>query len=346
LQSPGGLYSRKKFLLSYLSWWLFWSLVQTIVLHRLGLSWRVSLVDAFVSNLLLGILAMTALILYKYYEPGKDNRIFRLLYALGITFLFCAILRYLLGLLLPNETVYLGIVDRSMPLRFVSTFMIISFITILNWLYNSLQDQKEVVMKRNESEQLAREAELMKLRQQLQPHFLFNSLNSISALAISRPEEARIMIQQLSDFLRGTLKKDDEITVRLDEEIRHLDLYLKIEKVRFGHRLDVQLQIDEDAQNAQIPPLLLQPLVENAIKFGLYGTLDTVVIKIKAQLEMNMLKISIENPYDEDSQTVRSGTGFGLSSVEKRLKLLYGRSYLLETKRENTFFHTSLKIPQ
>ncbi len=92
--------------------------------------------------------------------------------------------------------------------------------------------------------QLAKDAELYKLRQQLQPHFLFNSLNSISALVTSRPEQARKMIQQLSDFLRGTLKKEENQWITLEEELQHLELYLDIEKVRFGHRLHTELVYD------------------------------------------------------------------------------------------------------
>lgn len=90
------------------------------------------------------------------------------------------------------------------------------------------------------------------------------------------------MIQQLSDFLRGTLKKEEHQQVSLQEEIHHLQLYLDIEKVRFGHRLQTSLEIDEQAAAMQIPVLLLQPVVENAIKFGLYDTTEDVLIRIKA----------------------------------------------------------------
>src|SRR5690606_14447843 len=123
------------------------------------------------------------------------------------------------------------------------------------------------------AQELAREAELSKLRQQLQPHFLFNSLNSISALAGTRPEEARKMIHQLSDFFRSTLKKESQKLIPFSEELEHLTLYLEIEKVRFGHRLRTDVTCSNEALMYRIPPLLLQPIVENAIKFGLYDTL-------------------------------------------------------------------------
>ena len=119
---------------------------------------------------------------------------------------------------------------------------------------------------------MAKESELFKLRQQLQPHFLFNSLNSINALIGNRPDEARKMVQQLSDFLRGTIKKEETQWVTLQEEMQYLQLYLDIEKVRFGNRLSTAIEIGEDVSEMTLPALILQPIVENAIKFGLYDT--------------------------------------------------------------------------
>ena len=128
---------------------------------------------------------------------------------------------------------------------------------------------------------MAKDAELYKLRQQLQPHFLFNSLNSISALTGSQPEKARHMINQLSEFLRGTLKKDEKQWNTLEEEMQYLELYLEIEKVRFGYRLQTNILCEEEALKLELPAMLLQPVVENAIKFGLYDTTGEVLIKVK-----------------------------------------------------------------
>ena len=186
----------------------------------------------------------------------------------------------------------------------------------------------------------------MRIRQQLQPHFLFNSLNSISALTGSKPEEARKMIQQLSDFLRGTLRKDDQQLSSLEEELKHLQLYLDIEKVRFGHRLNVIIDSTQKDALWQMPALLLQPIVENAIKFGLYDTLGETTITIKTNTEGHYLLIAVSNPYDVTNAKPTRGTGYGLSSVERRLYLLYGRNDLLTTKMESGLFITSIKIPQ
>ncbi|HWA35738.1 MAG TPA: histidine kinase, partial [Cyclobacteriaceae bacterium] len=193
---------------------------------------------------------------------------------------------------------------------------------------------------------LARDAELSNLRQQLQPHFLFNSLNSISALAGSQPTEARKMIQQLSDFLRGTIRKDDKSLVTLEEELHHLQLYLDIEKVRFGHRLNTQIDKTPDSLGMQLPSLLLQPIVENAIKFGLYDTVGEIGISIAARVENNALVIEVKNPFDPATATPQRGTGFGLSSVQRRLSLMYFRNDLLSTSQSDNIFTTTVKIPQ
>ncbi len=339
-------YSSRKLALAYAGWWLFWSVVQAFVLHRLDLTWRISFTDSFVSNILLGLLSFSAIVLYRFYQPGKKNRFFRFVYAFGIAILFCYLLRCLLHELLVDEVEYLHFLERSMPIRFICALLIISFITILNWLWNILEQQKKQERRNSEAEQLIKEAELVRLRQQLQPHFLFNSLNSISALAGSKPEEARKMIQQLSDFLRGTLKKDEQKTVSVTEEIEHLQLYLEIEKVRFGHRLNVEMEVDGKILDNKIPPLLLQPLVENAIKFGLYGTLDKLTVRLIAKDESRYLFIQIQNPYDEQGQKIKEGTGFGLDSIRRRLLLLYGRNDLLTTTKTELLFITTLKIPQ
>ena len=127
------------------------------------------------------------------------------------------------------------------------------------------------------------------------------------------------MIQQLSDFLRGTLKKDDQQTVPLQEELEHLKLYLEIEKVRFGHRLNVQIKLDPEKLIADIPPLLMQPIVENAIKFGLYDTIDEVFISISVFMKNHYLCIEVINPFDPMTQEASRGTGFGLSSVPGKI---------------------------
>lgn len=327
---------------------MIWALIQSFVLHRLGLSWEVSLIDSFISGAILAFFCFDAIAIFYYYQPGRTNRAYRLVFTIGLAILCILSLKWVLGAVFTDDMSYQMFLLKSMPVRFIFSLLILSFVNMLNWMWSNMQEQKEQELRRNEAEQMIKEAELAKLRQQLQPHFLFNSLNSISALAGSKPNEARKMIQQLSDFLRGTLKKDEKQTVSLYEEIEHLKLYLEIEKVRFGHRLQVNMDMEPESMVLQIPPLLMQPIVENAIKFGLYGTTGEIIINISTHSKDSFLYVTVDNPFDQETQGSDSGrgTGFGLSSIQRRLFLLYGRNDLLFTEKKDSIFISTLKIPQ
>jgi two-component system LytT family sensor kinase len=333
-------------MLSYVAWLLFWSIVQILVLHRLSISWRIAVIDASVSNALLFVAGLVTVNLFHFYQPGNKKYFFRIIWGIVFTALYMVAVNYLLSAILRNESSYLLFLQSSLPIRFAFSLLIIAFLTVIGWMWNYAERQRLAESRKSDTEKLFREAELAKLRQQLHPHLLFNSLNSISALVGSRPEEARKMIQQLSDFLRGTLRKDDQQLASFSEELELLHLYMEIEKVRFSHRLTAEITCDEACKKMLLPPLLLQPLVENAIKFGLYDTTEAVTIKIDAKADNGMLSVTISNPYDPQTAQPRQGAGFGLESVKKRLYLVYFRNDLLVVKKDATVFHTLLKIPQ
>lgn len=333
-------------MLGFFSCWLFAAALQAHALYEFGQNWDIAVKDGLVSIGFLALVGLLTLNIYRFYQPGKSNRLYRLAFGIIIALLYTYCLKYVLLFVIPNDPGYAQFLQRSMYLRFVFAFLLIAFITLVNWIVNATIEQKEKEKKQADVEALLREAELSKLRQQLQPHFLFNSLNSINALIGTKPNEARQMVQQLSDFLRGTLKKDEQKVVPLKEEFEQLKLYLEIEKVRFGHRLKVDINIDEASQALMIPPLLLQPIVENAIKFGLYDTIDDITISINSKPEVGYLNIEVQNPFDALTQNANKGTGFGLASIKRRLYLLYARNDLMTTRKtENTFF-TTLRIPQ
>jgi two-component system LytT family sensor kinase len=223
-----------------------------------------------------------------------------------------------------NETFYI---------RGLIGWILICDYNLINYFVKHLSREDSLNEQEQHSLQLRKEAELFKLRQQLHPHFLFNSLNSINALIGKEPKHARIMVQQLSEFLRHTLKKEDNDLITIKEELDDLRIYLSIEQVRFGHRLTIEENIHADCMDAKIPPFLLQPLVENAIKYGLYGTIGPVTIYIKGMLTNDQFIFSIVNPYDPDAVTTK-GTGFGLESVNRRLYLLFARNDLLKVSND------------
>ncbi|MGB5027186.1 MAG: histidine kinase, partial [Chitinophagaceae bacterium] len=263
-----------------------------------------------------------------------------------LSILWLILSKWLLKLSLGHYPGYTDMLHQSLSIRFSIGFLLLGCITMISILWYNQQEQKEKDTRKTDAEKLAKEAELFKLRQQLQPHFLFNSLNSINALIGSRPEEARKMVQQLSDFLRGTIKKEETQWVTLQEELQYLQLYLDIEKVRFGNRLATDINIDENTQSMKLPALLLQPIVENAIKFGLYDTTGETVIRLYASREENNLVIRVMNPFDPETSSPKQGIGFGLKSVQRRLYLLFARTDLLSTEAKENIFITVVKIPE
>lgn len=338
----------KKFLTAYIFFWVVMLVDHTCVLHWFGLPWTAAMLDSGISNFLLLLLSLLVINILRFYLPKGEQHvnIFALCLLLSLVWIFLSrwLLQLTLGCCVDG---YSYILQHSIPIRFSIGFLLLGCITLVSILWFSQKEQKENEERKIDAEKLAREAELFKLRQQLQPHFLFNSLNSINALIGSRPEEARKMVQQLSDFLRGTIKKEETQWVSLQEELQYLQLYLDIEKVRFGNRLSTEIKTDENVMEMKLPALLLQPVVENAIKFGLYDTTGDTVICITAHKEENNLVIKVMNPYDpETSSPHHKGTGFGLKSIQRRLYLHFARTDLLSTESKDSIFTTIVKIPQ
>ncbi|HVF98015.1 MAG TPA: histidine kinase, partial [Flavisolibacter sp.] len=297
-------------------WWSCWTGLHFLVLYKFGHSINIALIDSFLSSLLLAGTVMLVTLSLQYYLPSQNRYSYLVGLCAALSFLWLSVTRAALFVLLDEGTEYTTFFSQSLFVRGVTGFLIISCTALIAVLWYTLQDQKEAGQRSAEAAQLAKDAELNNLRQQLQPHFLFNSLNSINALVVAQPQRARLMIQQLSEFLRGTLRKDQEDWIPLEEELQHLQLYLEIEKVRFGHRLSTFVQ--NKAPQATLPVMLLQPVVENAIKFGLYDTTDDVTISIQAEKIDSYLILKIKNPFDPETSAPMKGTGFGLRSVQRR----------------------------
>lgn len=340
--SPLSTYSNK---LIFAGCWLTWSAVHVAIVQNRDLPWPIAITDAAVSNVLLAAICFLVSNNMRYYRPRKGRYWYLLLLCAAICGLWMLSVRYVLLELFGDEPLYVSFLETSISIRFTIAILSTGCMALVSELWYTQEEYKETERRSKAAAELARDAELYKLRQQLQPHFLFNSLNSISALVTSRPEQARKMIQQLSDFLRGTLKKEEHQWITLKEELQHLQLYLEIEKVRFGHRLHTTISYDEVTSTSRIPHMLLQPVVENAIKFGLYDTTGEVTIGITAANTPEYLQITVQNPFDPETSSPRQGTGFGLSSVQRRLYLLFARNDLLSTTAEGDLFTTIVKIP-
>lgn len=342
MATPSLPYSR--IIVAYLAWWTLWGAAQAYLLMQWGFAFDLALKDALVTQLIIAMAGYTINTSMHSYRPSGRNAIFVLGWSVALAAI-CVYLQRETLVRMIDDPAYLSFLNHSGMIRGAFGWLNITLIAVLTWFWVYVKEKQESEDRRAEAVKLAREAELSNLRQQLQPHFLFNSLNSISALALSQPEEARKMVQQLSDFLRGTIRKDDQTFVTLDEELRHLQLYLDIEKVRFGHRLNTQIECADSLRELKMPALLLQPVVENAIKFGLYDTTGDITIRIAARAEGSLLELEVTNPFDE-ATTSRTGTGFGLAAVQRRLDLLFNRADLLKTSKQNNLFTTLLRIPQ
>lgn len=171
----------------------------------------------------------------------------------------------------------------------------------------------------------AQTAQLRALHYQVNPHFLFNTLNSLSALVLRGSKtEAETMIMNLSSFLRSSLAVDPEQLVSLDEEIALQRLYLDIEQVRFPDRLQVDVTMPAELENARVPVLILQPIIENAIKYGVAPSKGKIAVRLSASAEHGLLVLRIENDTDPNAPAPASGTGLGLGNVRERLLTRYG----------------------
>jgi hypothetical protein len=335
-----------KFRLVFVTCWLVWAELHFMILTRFGFPWNRAIWDSVISNFLLALATILVTIILHFYIPQKNKYGFILALCSVLTGLWFLASRSVLMLVIRDAPDYYTFFSQSLIIRLAIAFLLIGCMALVSVLWYTVQDQHDIEKRKSEAEKLSREAELFKLRQQLQPHFLFNSLNSINALIVSQPARARTMIQQLSDFLRGTLKKEDHQWISLEEELQHLQLYLEIEKVRFGHRLSTHIGDHTAGVSLRLPVMLLQPVVENAIKFGLYDTTGDISIDIDAVSADGFLQITVKNPYDPETSSPKKGTGFGLKSVERRLYLLFARTDLLLTEAKENVFITIVKIPQ
>lgn len=188
-----------------------------------------------------------------------------------------------------------------------------------------------------------RDAELRALRAQIDPHFLFNSLNSVVGLMTSDVAQARAMCLRLAEFLRDSLTLGREARITLAREVALAEQYLGVERVRFGARLAVQAAVAADAAGAPVPPLILQPLVENAVRHGVATLLDGGEVVIDARRAGTRIFVVVTNPYDADER--RGGTGLGMDIVRRRLAAAFGEAAAISAEAADGRYRVSVTMP-
>jgi two-component system LytT family sensor kinase len=333
-------------------WWLAWlfiALGQSVLFYfAYGSFITISLIDSLVSLLIYSGIGLSLWYPFRFFNTGKlrttvliSNIVF--IGAISIC-LWVLITKYLMLLVLPEKNVYQTFWNDTFPYRIGTGVFIYGIIILSYYLFLSLSNLSEKNAKEAKLEALLKETELKMLRSQINPHFLFNSLNSVSSLTITDPEKARDMVIKLSEFMRYALSKKDEQPVSLRSELENLRLYLEIEKVRFGDRLAIEENIGADCLDIKMPVMILQPLYENAVKHGVYESTEVVRIKSEAKIVDNHIKITISNNY-ETAPSLKRGTGTGLMNVARRLELFFGNRASIKSVKEDGIYTVTLYIP-
>lgn len=234
--------------------------------------------------------------------------------------------------------------QNQRALLFVIGALLFWLVAIFFYLLIAFDASKDAERANVELSLLAREAELRALRAQIDPHFIFNSLHSISALTATDPAAARRMCLLLADFLRETLRLGGNEQIPLAQELALADRFLAIEQVRLGQRLNVARETDPGATACLVPPLLLQPLVENAVNHGVAQLVEGGTIRMAASRSGSTLTITLENPCDPERPRTR-GVGLGLELLRKRLTNQYGASDAVYAREQEGQFKVEVRIP-
>lgn len=324
-------------------------LMQFVILHFfLDYAILISIADAGVYAVLtflfgIGIWYMIAYLTIneqKYYKILADH-----LVTGGVVVLLWLYLGYLLlSFLLKENTEYLLFLKASMPWRFIYFILIYTLLVLIYYLMNYYQNFQDKLIDEAALKQSIQESELNLLKSQINPHFLFNSLNSINSLIMTDADKASEMVLELSDFLRYTVRKDENEQVSLKKELENTRRYLGIEKIRFGNRLLVEEDVPPTCLDCIIPNMILQPIYENAVKHGVNESTGKVTITTKCRLENGEVKISISNNYSAGSLS-RKGKGIGIENIRKRLLLMFRRSDLLRIEKDSRIFTVHLILP-
>jgi two-component system sensor histidine kinase AlgZ len=340
---------RRSRLLMYLAVWIVFGLLLTFVFvygGRAPVRWAV--IFALPLAVLLGLQSLSLWYVVQA-TPPSDTPVVRM----AVTWLsagFASLLLWLVAayawavwLLPPGETYG----ERAAGILTVLIFagaIGISLAVLGHYLVGAFQRSRDAERRALELQVLAREAELKSLRAQLDPHFLFNSLNSVAALIGNDTAAARQMCFLMAQFFRKSLTLARQESIPLEEEVSLAQTFLAIEKVRFGERLRSRFDIADDVRGVAVPPLMLQPLVENAVHHGVAHMLEGGEVSIQARRREGFLELVVANPCDPDRPASR-GTGMGLANVRSRVETLCGHRASVDVDASEDRFRVSIILP-
>ncbi|MCF6170192.1 MAG: histidine kinase [Bacteroidales bacterium] len=340
----------RNYLVTFLIVWLVIFAIHTFILNFFyGIESVLSLADSAVFNFIIALVGFNLWYVIRFNlretPSAFDLIVNHLVIALIIIALWITASYFFLANLFGDNTSYLQFLNDSLPWRVVTGMFYYLFFILFYYIILYYEDLQEKLKVESELQNLVKEAELNALKSQINPHFLFNSLNSISSLTMTKPDKAQEMVIQLSDFLRYSLSHDKNEKTSLEQEFSNMERYLAIEKIRFGKRLNFVSSIEEGCLSVEIPNMILQPLLENAIKHGVYNSTEEVLVELKCKEQNGFIVLEVCNDYDPEA-VKKKGQGIGLENIRKRLQLIYQRQDLLEIQAEKMVFKATLRIPK
>lgn len=340
---------RRSRMLMYLAVWIIFGLDLAMVLvwgGRAPVEWALQF--AVPLAVVLGLQSLSFWYLVQAMPPGETpvaRMVVSWLVAIAVTLLIWIAVAYAWAQWLLDPGVqYPESARGAIPLMIFAGVLGVSLAVLGHYLAGAFERSRNAERKALELQVFAREAELKSLRAQLDPHFLFNSLNSVAALIGQDTAAARQMCFLMAQFFRKSLTLARQQSIPLAEEIALAETFLSIQRVRFGDRLRSRFEVDEDVAQAIVPPLILQPLVENAVHHGVAHLLEGGEVSVRARRDGAHVEIVVENPCDPDRPPSRS-TGVGLVNVRSRIETLCGHRASVDVDAQEEFFRVSILLP-
>jgi hypothetical protein len=343
--------AQRKYLGLYLAAWLpVAGLISVLLVFSGRLSWPEAVALAIPAVVLNAFLCLAAWYLCRAFPLGKTGILHLFFIHAAAALLTSSLWVFIsrgVAAALSSAPPFAGLSERwgdQVPLLYGVGILLFWLVVAVHYLLNSFEGARRAERRALETQILAREAELKLLRAQIDPHFLFNCLNSISALTAADPGRARRMCLLLADFLRMSLSLGNREFITLEEEITLAGQFLAIEQVRLGPRLMIDRRIQETALPCLVPPLILQPLVENSVRHGIAQLIDGGSLRIEAERRGGRLWVAIENPFDPDAAPA-DGKGIGLKNVRRRLSSQFGADTRMDIEKSNNIFHIEISLP-
>jgi two-component system, LytTR family, sensor kinase len=337
----------KSFLLYAVVWLFFTGLYFSLTYIGLSIPLLTAATDSLIFNLILAALGLG------FWYPAKfikfdEGKFIQFLFTHLTAAAFAVLIWLTAGFLATNMVlgdpeIYNNFFFSTLAWRILTGILFYFLITTVYYTFIYYSEYQERTVREAGLKSLITEAELKSLKFQINPHFIFNSLNSISSLTIADPAGARTMILKLADFLRYTVSNDNRQMSTLDDELKNVKLYLDIEKIRFEEKFEYIETTEEACRKILLPNMIMQPLIENAVKHSVHDALEKVIIKVNCSIENDFLKLEITNTLEKDS--LKKGTGVGLKNISERLMLIYNRSDLLKIDKGEGEYRVRLYIP-